>query len=343
MKRLAYILSYALIVLSCSGKVDPETDTLILTLKADNDEIVADGKSKVNFTVLNGSEDVTAMSVISCKSGNAVFSGTSFSTSNEGTYVFSASYNGKVSEKVTITATAPAASAFQRHVCVMEFTGTWCAMCPKGAETLNYLVSRTYKDKAFALAFHNNDIYTIPEEQALKKIFGWESYPAYVTDMRASDCGGLNDGTCGNSIEKSLYDVPTHCAAAVSCIYDNGKSQADVKTRIFSEKAGKYRIAAYVVEDKVIGEQTLGTGDIQNDYTHRHVVRKMLSANVLGDEIGQIEKDQEKEKTYSFTVDSSWNIENLFIAILAINEQGEVNNMAQCAVNGGKMDYVYLK
>lgn len=343
MKRLAYILSYALIVLSCSGKVDPETDTQILTLKADTDEIVADGKSKVNFTVLNGSEDVTATSTISCKSGNAVFSGTSFSTATEGTYRFSATYNGKESKEVTITATAPVVSAFQRHVCVMEFTGTWCSMCPKGAETLNYLVSRTYKDKAFALAFHNNDAYALPQEQELQKIFGWESYPAYVTDMRASDCGGLNDGTCGNSIEKSLYDVPTHCAAAVSCSYDNSKSQADVKARIFSEKAGKYRIAAYVVEDKVIGEQTLGTGDVQKDYTHRHMVRKMLSANVRGDDMGQIGKNQEKEKTYSFTIDPVWNLDNLSIAVLAINEQGEVNNMAVCPVNGGKMDYVYLK
>lgn len=341
MKRLVYILSCILTVLSCSGKVDPEGDNLTLTLKTDTDEIIADGKSEVNFTVLNGPEDVTAGAVISCTSGNASFSGSSFSTSNEGTYRFSATYQGKKSEEVTVTAVAPAVSRFQRHVCVMEFTGTWCAMCPDGAQKLDHLVNRTYKDKAFAMAFHNEDIYSIPQEGDLKKIFKWETYPAYVTDMR--DCGQLNEGTCGATIEKSLYDVPTHCGVSLESKYDATSSSATVKVKLMSEKKSSYRLAVYIVEDKIVGDQVTGT-ELRKDYTHRHVVRKMLSANVRGDELGIIGKDEESEKGYQFAVDTGkWNITNLYVYALAINEDGQVNNMALCAVDGGRMDYVYLK
>ena len=229
---------------------------------------------------------------------------------------------------------------FQRHVCVMEFTGTWCAQCPDGATILNYLVDRQYKGKAFALAFHNDDIYALPQEQELFKMFNWSGYPAYVTDMR--EVGLLNEGGCDDSIESSLYDSPTHCGVSVSSTYDSEKSSVSVNARLFSEKSMTYRLAAYVLEDKVRGEQTMGTGSVNRNYIHRHVVRKMLSPNVRGESLGNVSAGSEKAKEYEFTIDEGWNIANLSVAVLAIDDNGHVNNMAVCSVDGGRMDYEYV-
>ena len=229
---------------------------------------------------------------------------------------------------------------FQRHVCVMEFTGTWCAQCPDGATVLNYLVDRQYKGKAFALAFHNNDEYTLPQEQELFNMFRWSGYPAYVTDMR--DMGLLNEGGCDRSIETSLYDSPTCCGVALESSYDEESGTVSVTARLSSAKSMNYRMAAYVVEDKVKGRQTMSTGQVQEDYTHRHVVRKMLSATVLGDGLGEVREGAEVTRTYTFTVDESWKTANLSVAVLAMDSDGHVNNMAQCTVDGGKMDYEYV-
>ena len=229
---------------------------------------------------------------------------------------------------------------FARRVCVMEFTGTWCAMCPDGASVLNYLVDRQYVDKAFALAFHNEDIYALPQEQELFNIFGWSGYPAFVTDMR--DVGLLTDGTCDDSIEKSLYDSPTNCGVAVSASYDGNTSEVSVTAKVSTSKTMNCRIAAYVVEDKVVGEQTMSTGTVNRSYTHRHVVRKMLSTSVRGDSLGSIAAGMEKEKTFAFTVDKDWNPANLSVAVLAIDANGHVNNMAVCDIDGGTMDYEYV-
>ena len=231
-------------------------------------------------------------------------------------------------------------SRFERNVCVMEFTGTWCAQCPEGAVTLNYLVSKAYAGKAYALAFHNNDEYAIPAEQELMKIFKWEGYPAFVTDMMPESTGSLNDGGCAASIDRSLYDTETHCGVAVESSHEAGK--VTVKAKVFSEKTMDYRIAAYVIEDKVVGEQTLGTGQVQEDYTHRHMVRKMLCGNVRGDSLGEIKAEEETEKTFTFDVEDGWNVENLSVAVLAINEDGHVNNMAVCAADAGKTEYEYI-
>ena len=112
---------------------------------------------------------------------------------------------------------------------------------------------------------------------------------------------------------------------------------------MFSELTMNYRIAAYVVEDKIVGEQKQSTGEMQQDYTHRHVVRKMLSSTVRGDALMSVSAGTEAEKTYSFTVADDWNIDNLSVAVLIMDDKGHVNNMAVCDANGGKMDYEYIK
>lgn len=246
----------------------------------------------------------------------------------------SVDYDGNVTEENTGTV------KFVRRVCVMEFTGTWCAMCPDGASVLNYLVDRQYAGKAFALAFHNDDIYALPQEQELFNMFGYSGYPAYVTDMR--DVGLLTDGGCDDSIERSLYDSPTNCGVAVSSAYDKESSQVSVTAGVTASKTMNFRVAAYVVEDKVVGEQTMSTGSVNKNYTHRHVVRKMLSSSVRGESLGSIAAGSEKEKTFSFTVEEGWNTANLSVAVLAIDANGHVNNMAVCAVDGGSMDYEYV-
>lgn len=245
-------------------------------------------------------------------------------------------------DECRLASSADVSREFQRRVCVMEFTGTWCAQCPDGATVLNYLVERQYKGKAFAMAFHNDDEYALPEEQELFKIFNWSGYPAYVTDMRPDGVGLLNEGGCSQSIEESLYEHQAYCGAAVSSVYDPSLSKIIVKAKAVSGNSGNYRIAAYVLEDKVKGRQTLGTGQVQEDYTHRHVVRKMLSSNVRGESLGRIEAGDEKERIFEFVPDTEWKLADLSVAVLIIDEDGHVSNMAVCAADGGSMDYEYV-
>lgn len=343
MKTIKYLsfgcicLLVAAFAAGCSGNVDDVEEMKDLFLYADVEEIIADGSSAVKFTVMYGDEDVTDAASVKCVSGNAEVSGSSFATEAIGTYVFRAFYEEAVSEDVEVVAK----TRFQRRVCVMEFTGTWCAQCPEGATTLNFLTTRTYKDKAFVLAFHNDDPYALPVEKELHTMFACGSYPAYVTDMR--DAGLLNDGGCGDTIEASLYEEVTHCSASVGCTYDAASGKVDVAAKLYSETDASYRMAAYVLEDKVIGEQAQADGSVDKSYSHRHVVRAMLSSSVKGDDMGKVRAGSEKACSWSFTADEGWSLDNLSVAVLAIDENGHVNNMATCAADGGKMGYGYIK
>ena len=53
-----------------------------------------------------------------------------------------------------------------------------------------------------------------------------------------------------------------------------------------SEKSAEYRLILYAVENGLKYQQN--DGGIYRDYTHNHVVRKLLSATVDGDKLGHI-------------------------------------------------------
>lgn len=319
-----------------------------VVLSADRTEIRAGSGQTVRFSVSCDGADVTESALILCVNSPEGLQkpevvDVEFTSDVAGVYEFVAWYRNNTSKQVSVTVSSAEdveEGRFQRRVCVMEFTGTWCAQCPDGATILNYLISRTYKDKAYALAFHNDDEYSIPQEQELYNIFGWSGYPAFVTDMR--DVGLMNEGGCGPSIEKSLYDSATHCGVRVSSVLDSETGKVSVSAHVFAERSAAYRVAAYVVEDKIKGEQTMSTGSVDKNYTHRHVVRKMLSSTVRGESLGRLSAGSEVEKSFEFTVGEGWNTANLSVAVLAIDEAGHVNNMAICAADGGTMDYEYV-
>ena len=227
-----------------------------------------------------------------------------------------------------------AESRFERNVCVMEFTGQWCSYCPDAAQLLEYYASGLYKGQFHVLAFHNNDEFTIPAEAQLSKRYSIDSHPSFVTDMRES--GSLSGNACRLSIETSLYDTQTHSSVAISSQVTDGKCKVNAK--LFSEKSMKYAMAAYAVEDEIVAWQTTDTGKDES-YVHKHVVRKLLSSSIDGDDLGTVNADQEKEHSFEFDIDSAWNLEKMTVAVLAIDKNGHVNNMAVCALNGGSVDY----
>ena len=229
-------------------------------------------------------------------------------------------------------------SRFERNVCVMEFTGQWCSYCPDAAQLLEYYASGMYKGQFHTLAFHNNDEFTIPAEADLGKKFSIDGYPSYITDMRES--GNLSGNACRLSIETSLYETQTHSSVAIASEVVDGKCK--VSAKLFSEKSMKYAMAAYAVENEITAWQTTGTGKDES-YVHKHVVRKLLSSSIDGDDLGTVNANQEKEHSFEFNVDPAWNLEKMTIAVLAIDKNGHVNNMAECALNGGNVEYEMKK
>lgn len=330
---------------ACSGNTDDSDapDSSLLTLTPSVSTITADGSDAVVFTVFSGSEDVTSAATIRCVTDDSVLTGNRFTTETPGTYRFEAGYENRASAWVTVEAVEPVSvGRFERKVCVMEFTGTWCSECPQGYTYLNWLITDYYSDRVYMMALHDNlqgnDPMGLDLTNEIFTAFNLAGFPSFVTDLREG--GELNTSRekLRESFVRSFDEYPAHCGVAVSSVCENGR--AVVTAKVFPETAGRYRVAVYVVENGIKYEQN--DGGTYRDYTHNHVVRYLASGAYRGDSLGDLTAGREVEKVYEFDLSDEWDLVNTSVYVLVTDDEGYVNNMNLCDISGGNADYNYV-
>lgn len=232
---------------------------------------------------------------------------------------------------------------FNRHVAIFEFTGTTCTFCPGGYTYLKYLIEDYFSEKTVhIMAFHDTkeDPMGTPLTHEIYNAFQLTSYPSFIVDMRDAYSND-NKSSLRESINRSFEQYPATCGIALSSSCDASGNGA-VEAKLCASSNGNYRLALYIVEDGIVAPQINGFGQIEDDYTHNHVVRKLLSKIYEGDSVGSLDAGEESIKNYSFTLESSWNIDNCSIYAIAIDHNGYVNNVAVCPLNGSS-PYDYAK
>lgn len=348
----------AAVLLSCSGNVD-DSSLPVLTVSAEQVDI-AKGE-KVTFTVTYNGKDVTADAVLSdaLSAAPSRLAAPEFTPERVGTFLFVAEYEGKLSNTVTVEAidTTPVTveSKYDRHVCLVEFTGAWCINCPEGYDKLMGVLSKPsmskYKDRIHMCAFHSSlegeDTLGIAATQDLIKCFTDMAYPSFTTDFRES--GVLTaDGISllQPSLMASFNEYPAHCGVAVSSSLNDDATKAEVTVNVTSELTSEYRVVVLVVQDKIKGTQKTNTyPDGQPDYTHKHVVRQVVtkySGTFTGEKLtddGRIAAGSEASKTWTVDIDSRWVLENTEIYAIVLDKDGYVNNMNVCHIDGGDSGY----
>jgi len=354
MNRLIRILIIAVsaIAVACSGNVDTSS---LPVLTASDTEIDLATETSATFTVTYDGRDVTAESEIFSTLSTLEFDGSVYTPVNTGGALFTAVYNGMESNSVTvnvINSKPQVESIYDKHVCVMEFTGASCAFCPAGYDNMMLQLSKPgfakYKDNIHICAFHSEEMGTdtlaIPATMDVKGMFAGLDLPSYAIDMR--DAGGLNsDGMAGfnSALKASLEEYTPHCGVAVSSEVSAGKAEVEVK--VTSEFTTEYRVVVLVVQDGIVGYQKHGTYGDLDAYTHKHVVRKVVTEytrTFTGERItddGRIAAGEEKAGTWTFDVDARWNLENTEIYAIVLDSEGHVNNMNVCAIDGGNSEY----
>jgi len=355
MKMSIYIcvVFSALVLCGCSGKEDTSS---LPVLEVSDTYIDLATETQAVFTVTYDGVDVTADSKIISVLSTLELQGNVYTPEKEEEVSFYAIYNGKESNRVTVTATntvVKVESRFDRHVSVIEFTGAWCINCPEGYDKMMGILSKPsmakYKENIHICAFHSglegHDPFDLPETQDVFHLFESLAYPSFATDLR--DAGVLTvEGIAlfQPSIQASFTEHLPHCGVAVSSVLAG--TEAEVTVKVESELTSWYRVVVLVVEDGIKGPQVTqmwpsGT----DDFIHRHVVRKVVTSytgTFTGEKItddGIIKAGQEATGKWTFDVDDDWALENTEIYAIALDRDGHVNNMNVCAIDSGDSGY----
>ena len=109
-------------------------------------------------------------------------------------------------------------------------------------------------------------------------------------------------------------------------------------------KSGKYRVAAWLLEDNIRAAQSGADASWQN--VHENCLRKMYGSNktecIYGINKGQLQAGEEADFLVAFDLEDNWKGQNCKVFVIAVDaETYELLNCAVCPV-GEAVSYEYV-
>lgn len=207
-----------------------------------------------------------------------------------------------------------------------DYTGVKCVNCPKAAEIAHDLQTKFPKNLivlgvhagSLAMPFTNSEDFRTEAGNAWWDFFGFASNPIGTINRtkKGSTYGYSKEGwaTAISDILTSEEALPVKVKIQ-PIIYDTATREIEVKVKstFLTEMEGDFYLFACIMEDSIVGKQ-LVEGGVNNDYIHRHVLRKAINGS-WGEQIfkGITEDDFEISTELTATLDDNFNDKQCYV------------------------------
>lgn len=209
--------------------------------------------------------------------------------------------------------------ASDRKVLIEEFTGVRCPNCPQGSAEIENLLA-IHGENLVAVSIHAGEFTDpLPETQQdfrtdegnsmLGYLGAPLGYPSAVVDRRlfsgANSLQSFKSKWAGNIVSE-LQRKPD-MVLLLDKIFDETNRQLSVNVTILPSKTltGEHRLSLMLTETAIKDAQDV-LGTVVADYTHKHVLRDMLTpfdGLVLTE---KLTAGNPVSKAFSFTVPANW-------------------------------------
>ena len=362
MKKLIYSL-FALTMLfgmaSCEEK--PVEGKPVLTVSTDL--FVADGEEGVEFTVKVGGVDVTAESTIYVD--NTPITGNFFTTTEAKIYKAFATYNGQLSNQLSVKAANPALyvelpedtladkfSGFHHNVLMTQATGTWCGYCPYMIRSIELF--REYGSNAantVVVATHSGDEFSCKASEEAISALRVSGFPSSFFNLNPEAIVENNDPNINSEVINASAGMElkekANVGIAATVATNNSKSVIAVRAAVKVGKTGAYRINAWLVEDKLPAYQSSNWYEFSNGMSsvlidHDFVLRGASCVSPIQGELlggkSSCEQGETIEYYYEFDADDAdfVDVANCKVVVLVSAGSGKnfyVNNVIECPVD----------
>ena len=352
------MLSLAVLPACSDGESGEETPALVLTASTTS-YVLGEDNAPITFKAMLDGKDVTASAEITNLSDNSKVEGASWTPTAKGSFKFQATYEGEVSNEVTVTVRdktdpEPSTGTFYRYILLTKFGYTSCGACAE-VERLFKGLSPEDAEHFVVVYAHFSDRLTIAEGTALKNLlysqFGniepklapvWFYNYFNVMVGTSTDDGfpPITQAGIVNQISRAERTFPTVLGIIAESTVEG--TTAKVSATVKFQEAGDYKIACVLTEDNVPGG---GSGEVLSTFPH---VLRAVATDMLGEEISPAVSEP-GERTFDFSVElnSEWNKDECSFAIYVFKNEGEkgyiVNNALACPVGGAITEYRYAE
>jgi len=258
--------------------------------------------------------------------------GATFSSETEGAYKLYATYtlNGELAttQSQDVNIIIP-----RRKILLEAFTGVWCGNCPRKKTAVNEL--RVLTPYAAVVSIHGNSVntgtdpLTIPDGMFIKDYFEIPGYPYGMVNREDFWYFGSGPTADEPFMELAGNEIPVSIAINSQRLGD----ALSIETSLVSEQdLANHRIIVYLVEDGILLDQVnyyndnpsspfYQMGNPIKDYEHSDVLREILT-DPLGDEISNLTALTPITQSFTTTISSEFNPQNLKLVVAILNSNG---------------------
>lgn len=360
------LLLIALLSVSLTSCEKPQQETEqegnvkgAITLSVDREIIMADNTYAANLKVtvldsLGVEQDVTAQVELYCDGVMDQLSSSEFKTDAEGVYSFYAVNGFDISNTVTVRAVKgakpvpedadPSGKVFRHRMLLLQHTGTECPNCPKLMTQLRYLSEdEQYNGLYHHVASHsynNSDPAYTSAAATLSKNFEVEYYPWLTYNLTST--AEMDYDKIRTTIDKLSEES---AVAGMSAAVSLSGSYICANVSLKAGKAGKYRLAAWLLEDNIRSAQSGADAQWQN--VHENCLRVMAGSNktecIYGKNLGDFEAGESKDMLLAFDLEDQWKGQNCKVLFIAVDaDTYELITCTACPVDG-TINYEYIK
>lgn len=189
-----------------------------------------------------------------------------------------------------------------RTLLIMEFTGNSCLNCPTGAATVEQIKEDEPAGRVISVGLHPYgshftepvpSIHSSTRKQDLRCDAATALFDYYQpSGFPAAVFNGLKSSMSGSTADwiqraSEALTVPTYVSLSATCDYNADTRDLEVSYNVeFLDNVNrKLNITVWLVENKIMGTQTMPDGKLNLNYEHNHVLRASLNGD-WGQELG---------------------------------------------------------
>lgn len=217
---------------------------------------------------------------------------------------------------------------FVHRSLAMRFTATWCGYCPYMGTAFDSAKSQMSGElELLSLHGSQSKLHFSPTSTLVNK-YKVEGYPTGIVDGRASipnyNSTITTASTAVDVAKETKETYPVTSGIAISSSLDGTDLTVDIS--VYFKEADSYRVVALLLEDGIVGYQN-GVG---SNYTHNDVAR-LVFTTITGEAVDVTEDYTVWTKSYSKSIKSGWNTDNLKVLVYVEKPYGD-----QSRANGVK-------
>ncbi len=235
-----------------------------------------------------------------------------------------------------------------RNLLIMEFTGNSCLNCPTGAAIVEEIKEDEAPGRVISVGLHPYgshftepvaSIHTPTRRQDLRSEAATALFDYYQpSGFPAAVFNGLKSSMSGSTSDwiqraSEALNAMTYVSLSASCDYEAETRQltVDYEVEFLDYINKKLNVTVWLVENKIMGTQTMPNGRPNMNYEHNHVLRASLNGD-WGQELGESFAEGVKiDGTATMTINEDWVAENCDVVVYVYNNDNkEVEQVISC-------------